>query len=728
MGVRDLFFSVKARDETGAAFDRVRANLRSVDGMAASASKRFRQYGAGLATLGAGLTAVTAPLILAFSDSLQLYDDAARAAAKVETAVKSTGGAAGLSAEELFKVAAGLQDITRFDGDDVLNKVTAQLLTFTNIAGDNFLRAQVSALDLATTLDGDLQSASIMLGKALNDPIKGLSAMGKAGIQFSEDQKSVIAALVETGDLAGAQVVILEELEKQYGGQAAAAALAGMGAMDQLRNSWGDLKEGVGAVIADILPPMVDFFKGMISWFQALPAPIQKFTVTLGLIATVAGPAAIAIGALTIAVGALSAPFLLVGAAIAGAIALTVAFWPEIENIGRVAKETFLLLGADVADAIQSGIESVVGFGNSTINTFQGAFASIKVIWGALPGVIGDLVYSAANGLIGGIEAMLNAVTDRINGFIEGINSALALLPEWATGEGGISIGVVPQVKLGRITNEFEGAATAAAGDAQAAFDAAFKDNPFQAPDLGLTQMATDARAAAAAVGEVPPATTETVDALQLLTDTIPDASAGLGGLSAQTAGLGGKMKETKDKTEELKGVFDGLGHTVSDSLKSAFADGKLTLRDFGDFALSWADKLLSNILDSLFNPLGDALQVMLDGIGGIGSSAGGSTGGGSGGLFSGLASGIGGFIGNLMGFDTGGEMAVSGRNGIDRNVASFRVSADENIKVVKRGNPDSGRAVNVYIQTPNPNAFAASKGQIAADISRAVGHGARFT
>jgi hypothetical protein len=104
-----------------------------------------------------------------------------------------------------------------------------------------------------------------------------------------------------------------------------------------------------------------------------------------------------------------------------------------------------------------------------------------------------------------------------------------------------------------------------------------------------------------------------------------------------------------------------------------------------------------------------------------------GSSGGSGGGLLSGITSGIGGFFGNLLGFDTGGEMAVTGRNGIDRNVAAFRVSADENIKVVKRGNPDGGRPVNVYIQTPDPTAFHASKGQVSASIARAVGRGTRF-
>ena len=107
--------------------------------------------------------------------------------------------------------------------------------------------------------------------------------------------------------------------------------------------------------------------------------------------------------------------------------------------------------------------------------------------------------------------------------------------------------------------------------------------------------------------------------------------------------------------------------------------------------------------------------------VAGVGSPRPGGGGGG-------LLSGIGNFFGGLLGFDTGGEMEVAGRAGIDRNVAAFRVSADENIKVVKRGNTDGGRPINVTIQTPDPASFNASKGRVAATIARAVGRGGRFT
>ena len=84
MGVRDLFFAIKARDETGAAFNAVRANLRGVDGMAATASSRLAGVGRGLIGFGAAATAATAPILFAFRDSLSLYDTQERAQAKVE--------------------------------------------------------------------------------------------------------------------------------------------------------------------------------------------------------------------------------------------------------------------------------------------------------------------------------------------------------------------------------------------------------------------------------------------------------------------------------------------------------------------------------------------------------------------------------------------------------------------------------------------------------------------
>lgn len=220
-----------------------------------------------LAKLAAGAFAVGR--VVSFGKAaVDAFDQQAKAEQKVAQAIKSTAGAAGLSLKELKREASELQSKTLFGDEEILNKSTAQLLTFTNIADDNFKRTQQVALDLATVLDGDLQGASIQLGKALNDPVANLSALSRSGIQFSEDQKKVIKSLTETGRLGEAQGVILEELERQYGGQAE-AAVAGAGSIQQLNNKMGDIKETIGGFIVTGLGPLV---KGL----GDLIAPTQK--------------------------------------------------------------------------------------------------------------------------------------------------------------------------------------------------------------------------------------------------------------------------------------------------------------------------------------------------------------------------------------------------------------------------------------------------------------------
>ncbi|WP_136646437.1 phage tail tape measure protein, partial [Tabrizicola sp. YIM 78059] len=147
--------------------------------------------------------------------------------------------------------------------------------------------------------------------------------------------------------------------------------------------------------------------------------------------------------------------------------------------------------------ALEGTIAGVVSFGDRTAAIFQGAYDAAVAIWGSLPGAIGDFAFQAANGLISGVEAMLNGVVTRINSFIETLNAALALLPEWATGEGGVRIGTLDPVELGRIGNPFEGAATAAGAAAADAFSAALARTYLEPPDLGLGAMADDARARA---------------------------------------------------------------------------------------------------------------------------------------------------------------------------------------------------------------------------------------
>jgi phage-related minor tail protein len=105
-----------------------------------------------------------------------------------------------------------------------------------------FDRATKAAIDLAAAGFGSVETNAIQLGKALEDPIKGLAALGKSGVTFTAEQKELIKTLVETGDVASAQEIILKAVEMQVGGTAEATA----NASDKMKVAWSQLQEQLG--------------------------------------------------------------------------------------------------------------------------------------------------------------------------------------------------------------------------------------------------------------------------------------------------------------------------------------------------------------------------------------------------------------------------------------------------------------------------------------------------
>jgi hypothetical protein len=133
--------------------------------------------------------------------------------------------------ERLSDYAEAISFATGVD-DELVRSAEAILLTFKQLAktadttGGAFDRATIAAIDLAAAGFGDAESNAKQLGKALQDPIKGLTALRKAGVTFTDAEKKKIKALVESGNLLKAQEVILGAIETQVGGTAAATASA----------------------------------------------------------------------------------------------------------------------------------------------------------------------------------------------------------------------------------------------------------------------------------------------------------------------------------------------------------------------------------------------------------------------------------------------------------------------------------------------------------------------
>jgi hypothetical protein len=230
-----------------------------------------------LGALGAGLT-----IERAFRKLIDETVEAQKQQAQLQAVLRSTGGVAGVTARELNTMAAAFQRTSVF-GDDAVTSAQAMLLTFTQIRGQQlFERTTQAVLDMATAMGGDLKGQAIQLGKALNDPTEGLSALSRVGVTFSESQKQVIKHLVETNKLAEAQGLILSELEREFGGSALAARNTLGGALAYLSNQWGNLfeisgdaSEGiVGYIndIADTLPNLKkqfdDAFGSGLDWIK----------------------------------------------------------------------------------------------------------------------------------------------------------------------------------------------------------------------------------------------------------------------------------------------------------------------------------------------------------------------------------------------------------------------------------------------------------------------------
>lgn len=192
-----------------------------------------------------GAAAIGASFAVAVKKVYNNVSEAQQALAQLEAGVKSTGGAAGRSAEQLVEMSGSLQKLTGVS-DEAIQRGQAVLLTFTKIGRDAFPGAIQASLDLSRRLGTDLSSAALQVGKALNDPIKGVTALSRAGVQFTESQKDTIKALTESGRLIEAQTIVLRELELQVGGSAEAFRNTLPGAIASLSNSWGDLLEEVG--------------------------------------------------------------------------------------------------------------------------------------------------------------------------------------------------------------------------------------------------------------------------------------------------------------------------------------------------------------------------------------------------------------------------------------------------------------------------------------------------
>ena len=175
--------------------------------------------------------------------------------AQTQAVVASTGEAAGLTAAEMGEMASAMSASAgqSLFSDDAILGAQNVLATFTNIKGQNFGSATQSILDMSQALGMDLDSAAMQVGKALNDPVAGLAALSRSGVQFTAEQEAMIKAMVEAGNVAGAQEVMMKELNTQFGGSASAAVDTYAGQQVVLKEKFADIQQTLGMALMPIL-------------------------------------------------------------------------------------------------------------------------------------------------------------------------------------------------------------------------------------------------------------------------------------------------------------------------------------------------------------------------------------------------------------------------------------------------------------------------------------------
>lgn len=205
----------------------------------------------------AGVHALTSAVSDFVSVGVEGFKASALAVAQTEAVIKSTGGAAGVTTQQVSDLATAfsLASGKSLFGDDVIQQAENMTLTFTNISKEVFPEVIQTSLDMATALHSTPEAMAQMTGKALSS-VAGITALRRVGVQFTDDQVKLAKQMFETGDMIGYQRLVLGELSKEFGGSAEAAAKAD-GGIGQFKDTMGEVAE---SIVTKAMPMVKQFF------------------------------------------------------------------------------------------------------------------------------------------------------------------------------------------------------------------------------------------------------------------------------------------------------------------------------------------------------------------------------------------------------------------------------------------------------------------------------------
>lgn len=264
MAERNLAILVTAKSLADRVLGKVRGDINGIEGAAKRASSNVGR------NIAVATTAVAAGVSIQVKAGVDSLVELERVENLTQAALESTGNKAQQSVDGIRARAEAMENMTGVD-DKVVQNAQNLLLTFTNVGKKVFEPTLESAINLNAALGGNddsLQSILLQVAKAVNDPVKGMTALRRSGVSFTDAQVEQVKALVEANDLMGAQAIVLGELETQFGG---AAEAANQGATRAQRR-WTDGVEDIQKSLATGFMPLIERVSGKMQELVADPA------------------------------------------------------------------------------------------------------------------------------------------------------------------------------------------------------------------------------------------------------------------------------------------------------------------------------------------------------------------------------------------------------------------------------------------------------------------------
>jgi phage-related minor tail protein len=234
------------------------------------------------------LTGAFTALYDAAAPFIESAADSELAITRLETVLRSTGGAIGLNSEQLQQYALDLQNVTRFSDEDAM-AAEAMLLRYENLSGEIFPELLTLTADVAESLGIELPAAARMIGMALDDPVEGIGRLNTQFRIFTDAEMENIRTMAEHGDVAGAQAIIMDRLTEKFGGAAEAIGGTFVGQLEISRNKLDEIRETIGGALLPVLTGLLEKLSEflakpeVIEFFDRLSTSISNFLTDLNL-------------------------------------------------------------------------------------------------------------------------------------------------------------------------------------------------------------------------------------------------------------------------------------------------------------------------------------------------------------------------------------------------------------------------------------------------------------